>query len=70
MAHSGAGKGAIRNLVSARFGYDLQRSVGNIRLGYAFEVDFQRSVSEASVAFWRVPISFQLSALRFHLGGR
>jgi ADP-ribosylglycohydrolase len=51
LARSGASKEAIRADIAARFGYDLQRTVEQIRPGYAFDVSCQASVPEALIAF-------------------
>lgn len=51
LARRGADKRKIREEVSARFGYDLARTVATIRPGYAFDVSCQGSVPEAIVAF-------------------
>lgn len=51
MARSGSSKEEIRATVSQRFGYDLQRTVDQIRPGYEWDVSCQQSVPEAIVAF-------------------
>lgn len=51
LARTGQGKEAIRARLAADFGYDLARSVAQIRPGYAFDVSCQGSVPEAIVAF-------------------
>lgn len=51
LAKSGAGKGAIRHELESRFGYDLGRSLAEIRPGYHFDVSCQGSVPEAVIAF-------------------
>ena len=51
-ARTGAGKEAIREEVGARFGYDVERTVEEIRPGYSFDVSCQGSVPEALVAFF------------------
>jgi ADP-ribosylglycohydrolase len=51
MARTGHGKEAIRKRVSSEFGYDLDRTVEEIRPEYVFEVSCQRTVPEAIVAF-------------------
>jgi len=51
MARGGAGKEDIRREISTRFGYDLSRTVEEIRPGYGFHVSCMKSVPEALVAF-------------------
>ena len=51
LARSGAPKDAIREELVARFGYDLHRTVDEIRPNYRFDVTCQGSVPEAIVAF-------------------
>ncbi len=50
-ARSGASKDAIRRDVSQRFGYDLDRTIQQIRPEYRFEISCQGSVPEAIIAF-------------------
>ena len=47
MARTGAGVDQIREYVTSMFGYDLSRSVDDIRPGYVFNETCQRSVPEA-----------------------
>lgn len=47
MARTGSGVDQIREYVTDRFGYDLSRSVDEIRPGYVFNETCQRSVPEA-----------------------
>ncbi len=47
----GCSKQQIREELSARFGYDLSRTLAEIRPGYTFEVSCQKSVPEAVIAF-------------------
>lgn len=51
LARSGSGKGLIRKRVSNEFGYDLNRSVDDIRPEYSFDVSCQGTVPEALIAF-------------------
>ena len=51
MARTGLSKGDIRVDLQGRFGYPLERTVEEIRPGYAFDVSCQGSVPEAIVAF-------------------
>ncbi|MDX1654432.1 MAG: ADP-ribosylglycohydrolase family protein [Candidatus Competibacteraceae bacterium] len=51
MARRGEDKGAIGSELTRRFGYDLERSLAEIRPGYRFDVSCQGSVPEAIIAF-------------------
>jgi ADP-ribosylglycohydrolase len=51
LARSGASKDAIRKALVQRFGYNLDRTVEQIRPAYQWDVSCQRSVPEAIVAF-------------------
>jgi ADP-ribosylglycohydrolase len=51
MARNGETKAAIRDEIIDRFGYDLHRSLDNIRPDYRFDVSCQGSVPEAIIAF-------------------
>ena len=51
MARSGASKDEIRTDLTLRFGYDLHRTVDQIRPDYQWDVSCQRSVPEAIIAF-------------------
>ncbi len=51
LARTGAGKDNIRNDISERFGYNLQRTIDDIRPNYSFDVSCQGSVPEAIIAF-------------------
>lgn len=51
MARTGAEKEQIRTRISGLFGYDLSRSLDDIRPGYSFDVSCQGSVPEALIAF-------------------
>lgn len=51
LARTGASKTEIREELTRRFAYDLDRTVDEIRPGYHFEVSCQGSVPEAIVAF-------------------
>ncbi|HMA53502.1 MAG TPA: ADP-ribosylglycohydrolase family protein, partial [Acidobacteriota bacterium] len=44
-------KDLIRTEITSRFGYDLDRTVGDIRPTYGFDESCQRTVPEAIVAF-------------------
>jgi len=45
-------KDGIRRSVQSRFGYDLQRTVDNIRPGYGFKISCQETVPEALICFF------------------
>lgn len=51
LARSGRSKTQIRNTLKQRFGYDLDRTLAQIRPCYSFDVSCQGSVPEAIVAF-------------------
>jgi len=51
LARNGAGKDDIRSQISDWFGYDLDRTIAEIRPGYRFDVTCQGSVPEALIAF-------------------
>ena len=51
LARSGASKEDIRADIGGRFGYDLRRTIDEIRPGYTFDVSCQGSVPEAIIAF-------------------
>jgi ADP-ribosylglycohydrolase len=51
MARKGNSKDAIRDEIEKRFGYDLQRSLAEIRLGYKWNETCQGSVPESIIAF-------------------
>ncbi len=51
LARKGADKETIRAEIAGRFGYDVQRTVDEIRPGYHFDVSCQGSVPESIIAF-------------------
>ena len=51
LARDGAGRDAIRDYVSFRYGYDLARSLAEIRPAYRHKESCQESVPEAIIAF-------------------
>lgn len=51
LARTGAAKEQIRSEISARFGYDLNRTVEGIRPRYSFDISCQGTVPEAIIAF-------------------
>lgn len=51
MARQGASKAEIREYVQKMFGYDLNRSIKQIRPGYKMSADSRETVPEALIAF-------------------
>ena len=51
LARCGETKEQIRAYIETTFGYDLQRSVAEIRPGYRFEISCQKTVPEAIISF-------------------
>jgi ADP-ribosylglycohydrolase len=51
LARTGKNKIEIKEYVSQTFGYNLERTIENIRPGYYFDVSCQGSVPEAIIAF-------------------
>lgn len=51
LARSDADKESIRKTIQDRFGYDLSRTVDEIRPGYSIDLTCQGSVPEAIIAF-------------------
>jgi len=51
LARKGCGKDEIKQEIQSRFGYDLKRSLAEIRPTYEFDVTCQGSVPEAITAF-------------------
>lgn len=51
LARTGEGKDRIKAFVCDRFGYDLSRTLDEIRSAYRFEVSCQKSVPQAITAF-------------------
>jgi len=51
LARQGVEKPDIRQEITQRFGYDLDRTLAEIRPGYQFDVSCQGSVPEAIIAF-------------------
>jgi ADP-ribosylglycohydrolase len=76
MARSGASKEEIRNELVRRFGYDLRRSIDQIRPTYQWDVSCQGSVPEAIVAFLdsadvehAIRLAISLGGDKRHAGG-
>lgn len=51
LARTTRDKGVVRREISARFGYDLSRTVDEIRPGYGFDETCQRTVPEAITCY-------------------
>jgi ADP-ribosylglycohydrolase len=51
LARTGAAKKQIRSEISGRFGYDLSRTIDEIRPQYSFDISCQGTVPEAIIAF-------------------
>ena len=51
LARTGADKEQIRTRIAAKFGYDIDRTVDDIRPGYTFDISCQGTVPEAVIAF-------------------
>jgi ADP-ribosylglycohydrolase len=51
LARTGEGREGIRQEISGRFGYDLNRTVDEIRKDYRFDVSCQGSVPESIISF-------------------
>ena len=51
LAREGKAKGEIRQFIEKSFGYDLHRTLEDIRPNYYFDVTCQGSVPEAIIAF-------------------
>ena len=51
LARTGKEKDAIKNEITERFGYDLNRTVDEIRPGYSFNESCQGTVPEAIICF-------------------
>ncbi|MGC8491945.1 MAG: ADP-ribosylglycohydrolase family protein [Syntrophobacteraceae bacterium] len=51
LARTGSTKEEIRREITRRFGYDLERTIDQIRPGYSFDVSCQGTVPQAITAF-------------------
>lgn len=69
LARHGEDKEHIRQEISRRFGYNLVRTVEQIRPGYSFEVSCQKSVPEAIIAFLSSHSYEETIRLAISLGG-
>ena len=69
MARQGAEPAAIKKEITDRFGYDLDRTVQDIRPGYVFDVSCQGSVPEAIICFLEATDWENAVRLAVSLGG-
>ena len=69
LARTGATKDEIRSEISARFAYDLDRTIEAIRPDYSFDVTCQGSVPEALIAFLDADDFEHTIRLAISLGG-
>lgn len=69
LARQGQEKETIRTEIAERFGYNLQRSVDDIRPTYRFDVSCQGTVPEAIIAFLDADDYEQTVRLAVSLGG-
>jgi ADP-ribosylglycohydrolase len=51
LARTGSAKDEIRSEISRRFGYDLDRTIDEIRPRYSFDITCQGTVPESIIAF-------------------
>jgi len=51
LAKEGEGKNKIRTKIEEQFGYNLDRSIDEIRPGYSFDISCQGTVPEAIISF-------------------
>lgn len=68
-ARYGMSKSALKTEIEARFGYDLQRTLDEIRPDYTFDVTCQGSVPEAILAFTESQDYEHAIRLAISLGG-
>ena len=69
LARTGHTKDAIRQEIQAQLGYDLSRTLGEIRPAYEFDVTCQGSVPEAITAFLESDSVESAIRLAISLGG-
>ena len=69
LARTRVPKEDIRRELAARFGYDMARTLDEIRPGYAFDVSCQGSVPEALLAFLESSSTEEAIRLAISLGG-
>ncbi len=69
IARNGAGKDEIRRRVESNYGYDLHRTLEEIRPDYGFDETCQRTVPEAIIAFLESEDFEMCVRLAISLGG-
>lgn len=69
MARTGHGKNEIRDFVTSRFGYDLNRTIADVRPTYHFDETCQGSVPEAIICYLEGDDFEQVLRLAVWLGG-
>lgn len=69
LGRQGGSKEELRDLVTARFGYDLSRSLAEIRPAYRFDVSCQGTVPQAIRAFLEARDFEEALRLAVSLGG-
>ena len=69
LARNAATKAEIKDFVTKTFGYDLERTIDEIRPGYQFEVSCQKSVPESIIAFLESESFDHALQLAISLGG-
>lgn len=69
LCRQGQSKQAIRDYVETTFGYDLHRTIAEIRPHYTFDVSCQGSVPEAIIAFLEGNNFEEVLRLAISLGG-
>ena len=69
LARTGATKQDIRSEITARFNYDLTRTIADIRPDYSFDVTCQGSVPESLIAFLDADDLEHTLRLAISLGG-
>ena len=69
LARNGASKEDIRTHVASRYGYDMGRTLAEIKPGYSFDVTCQGSVPEAITAFLESTSIEDAIRLAIWLGG-
>ena len=69
LARKGNDKGTIKQEIISRFGYDLDRTIDQIRSGYCFHESCQKTVPEAIIAFLESQTFEHAIRLAVSLGG-
>lgn len=69
MLRTGESRGSVREWISSTFGYNLERTVDQIRPEYKFDVSCDGSVPEAIIAFLESASFEQCARLAVSMGG-